>query len=191
MELLPGGDRFVTASESSIALWHTRSGAPLFRMEGHGDLVRSIAIGERGQQLLSASRDGTVRLWALRASGALDVLSCAPGTALHAMPSAGDERVLAMVAGPHVPSRTWIWKREDATWTDLPGSGEGSQVGRLSPDGRWAVTTGSGCARVWDVDAGELRHELDGERCQTAGGVGADRERRSGVLYHGHHRGRR
>jgi WD40 repeat protein len=44
-------------------VWDVDKAALRFTLEGHKDLVRSIAISPNEKLLASASRDGTLRLW--------------------------------------------------------------------------------------------------------------------------------
>jgi WD40 repeat protein len=58
-----GGDRFVTCSgDGTISAW-SREGEMLHVMAGHGDLVGCIAVLPDEETILSASHDGTVRVW--------------------------------------------------------------------------------------------------------------------------------
>jgi cytochrome c len=59
-------ERFATAGEDSrIAIWEAAGGAPLEVLAGHSGPVASLAVSPDGAWLLSASWDGTVRLWPL------------------------------------------------------------------------------------------------------------------------------
>ncbi|CEP24880.1 unnamed protein product [Cyberlindnera jadinii] len=60
-------ERMVTFGDNkaTISLFDTRSNEIVGRLDGHGDIVKSLVMGSNGQ-LLSGSSDGTVRLWDLK-----------------------------------------------------------------------------------------------------------------------------
>jgi len=63
--LLTGG------SGSAIFLWDLESGVQLRRFEGHVDGVRDLAVLSDGRRMLSASDDGSIRLWEIEPSAHL------------------------------------------------------------------------------------------------------------------------
>ena len=60
-----GGNTFEKSDgpASSLRLWDLSTGKPIRQFEGHTKDVRHVAISPDGKQLLSASFDGTMRLW--------------------------------------------------------------------------------------------------------------------------------
>jgi WD40 repeat protein len=51
--------------EGTIGLWDTRSGEPLGELTNHTDFVTALAFTTDGRELLSASSDGTIRVWSV------------------------------------------------------------------------------------------------------------------------------
>lgn len=54
---------FVTENDPDVWLWETETGEPWAILTGHTDLVTSVKFSRDGSQILTASKDGTVRLW--------------------------------------------------------------------------------------------------------------------------------
>ncbi len=64
----PDGKRIATGSsleDSYVTLWDATSGQRLGSLRGHTDAVLSVAFSRDSRRLLSASYDGTAKLWAL------------------------------------------------------------------------------------------------------------------------------
>jgi WD40 repeat protein len=64
----PDGHYLLTGSldhtpNSALRLWDVRTGKQLYRFVGHTHWVTAVTFSEDGQRALSASWDGTVRLW--------------------------------------------------------------------------------------------------------------------------------
>lgn len=63
------GPESVAVLDASARIWDAETGEALMTLAGHGDTVDSVRFLADGQQLLSASWDGTIRRWDL-ATGA-------------------------------------------------------------------------------------------------------------------------
>jgi WD repeat-containing protein 48 len=51
--------------ENCIRLWDPRTTTKLMKLKGHTHNIRCLCLNKDGTQLLSASSDGTIRLWSL------------------------------------------------------------------------------------------------------------------------------
>ncbi len=86
----PGGNLIVTtASREKVArIWNPITGREVAALAGHEDSVRSAVFSPNGMLILTASDDGTVRLWDVRSAQALGIVAknCRQGNYL-ALPS--------------------------------------------------------------------------------------------------------
>lgn len=57
-----------------VMLWDAASGREKGRLSGHTDAVASIAFDQSGKRLLTASRDGTARIWDVETRAELQIL---------------------------------------------------------------------------------------------------------------------
>lgn len=62
-----GGGRVFFAMEAGVTVFNVATGKEVCTMKGHHDFITSLAID--GPWLLTASRDGTVRVWDTGAIG--------------------------------------------------------------------------------------------------------------------------
>lgn len=58
---------FAGCGDNMVHIWDISSGTHLTSLRGHTDYIHSVALRSSAQQCLSASEDGTVRLWDTRA----------------------------------------------------------------------------------------------------------------------------
>jgi WD40 repeat protein len=67
MRFSPDGRELLTGSVADplVRRWEMPTGKPLGTLEGHADDVTDLAFSPEGQRLVTASRDGTARLWDL------------------------------------------------------------------------------------------------------------------------------
>jgi WD40 repeat protein len=65
MKLAPNGNLLGIATGKEIWVWDTASWQLVKRLSGHVDLMEDLAITPDGTKILSASRDGTIRVWSL------------------------------------------------------------------------------------------------------------------------------
>lgn len=120
---------------ADVYLWDVSERRPFFALGGHGSPVETIAFSTDGSHLVTASRDGSSRLWTL---GALDaepvVLSLE-----------GEGRGGGVLYGG---SRDMLWSKHTASF---------------SPDGARIITAGTNSnAHIWDVETGRLVRTLEG-----------------------------
>jgi WD40 repeat protein len=58
------GSRAISgSSDHALISWDLTRGQPLYRLEGHGDVIDEVDLDRSGRFAISVSRDATVRLW--------------------------------------------------------------------------------------------------------------------------------
>lgn len=122
-----------------------------FVLAGHTQPITDLAFAADGERLLTASRDGTARLWHLRTGAFLSLPHGGDGPALAAIQPHGD---LVVTAG-HGDGRLCAWNARNGApvWQqDALPAGSAIRVLQWSPDGRWLLAGGEGGARLWTAD---------------------------------------
>jgi WD40 repeat protein len=71
----PDGKTVAVAGSRDVRLWDVRSGAERgFRLAGHTSVLKSVAYDTSGRRIMTASADGTTRVWDARDGTVLAVL---------------------------------------------------------------------------------------------------------------------
>jgi WD40 repeat protein len=127
-------------------------------LEGHSDLVSSVAFSSDGQLLASGSHDETVRLWD-SATGTLKQILRSYSGPVNSVAFSPNGRLLAFGS-----DTVELWDRETGTleWT-LKGHSDSVQSVAFSPDGR-LLASGSedSTVQLWDPATGALKQTLEG-----------------------------
>ncbi len=72
----PDGKTVAVAGSRDVRLWDVASGSERgFRLSGHTSVLRSVAYDAGGDRIVTASADGTVRVWDARRGTALAVIA--------------------------------------------------------------------------------------------------------------------
>jgi WD40 repeat protein len=74
----PDGLRVATTDDAAVDVWDARTGRLERRLDGHTGRVLQVAWHPDSSRLVSASRDGTARVWRV-ADGAAELVIGAPG----------------------------------------------------------------------------------------------------------------
>jgi len=104
----------------NVYVWDTATGAPAYELRGHTAMIWSVGFSSDGAQLVSASTDGTVRVWNCRTGDIVRVFSVEHAT--QAAFSADDRRVVTVAEGA-----VWSWSLEFGDGVMAP-DGEDPQV---------------------------------------------------------------
>jgi WD40 repeat protein len=175
---LPGGEpvrRVVPSPESDrfacfvdkLAWVSDLGGKKLSTLDGHPDLIESIAWSPDGKTIATGAEDREIRLWDAATGEAKGPLR-GHGTWVVALAFSPDGKTLlsgagapAMVPGRCHEVKLWDLAERREIHTFLSGSGGGVQSVAFSPDGkRVAAGTIGGGAYVWDLEARRLIHEF-------------------------------
>lgn len=81
----PDGETIAVAGSRDVRLWDVASGSErLPRLSGHTSVLGSVAYSADGRRVLTASSDGTTRVWDAKTGAMLSVLSRHAGRVNHA-----------------------------------------------------------------------------------------------------------
>ena len=161
---------------------------PLSRavLRGHQEAVLHVEVSPDGQRVVTASKDGTARLWKSDGEQEARVLAGHEGPVYHATfnPSGG----VSVLTSSH-DGTARLWRTSDGAPLRTFMHRGVVQWGAFSPDGRWLATASrDGLARVWPLEGTngprEVRHlgpvhtvafSPDGKRLVTASQDGTAR----------------
>jgi WD40 repeat protein len=133
---------------------------PLVVLRGHSDYLRSVAFSPDGTRLVTASHDGTARVWRADGAGVPIVLRGHVGWVTSATFTLDGTRVVTTSADG--TARVW---RADGTGAPVVLSGHERLVwaASLHPDGRHVATASEDrTVRIWDLDGQEPPSVLRG-----------------------------
>lgn len=129
---------------------------------GHKDWVRTTAFSPDGREIVTASADGTVRLWNAETGQSLKELQGHKGEVRSAQFSSDGQRIVT--CGHDMTVR--IWDHTKATELRVLRGHQGwIRWAAFSPDGSRVVSASKDkTARVWDVSTGEPLLTLRGHK---------------------------
>ncbi|MCR5036683.1 MAG: TIR domain-containing protein [Bacteroidales bacterium] len=165
-----GGSHFAFSSDgkwiasvlgADFQIWNLKTGKLINNFEEHTGYVNSIVFSPDGKRLVSASNDGTARVWDVETGEELQVFEHRKGVD-HASFSPDGKRVVTACQDKNL----WQW---DTDTGDLiyPLEGHTDRVGCAvyNPAGKWILSSSwDGTVRIWDANTGDIIRSLS---CDT------------------------
>jgi WD40 repeat protein/serine/threonine protein kinase len=147
----------VAYTDRAVRMWDLRTGAEVRVLKGHTDHVCSLCFDTKGQRLLSASWDGSARVWDVATGQVRHVLQDGTRSLAYAEFSSDPEgrRVLTV---SHVRTRCRELGQLDARTLVDPPVCVGVAIRRIAPAGGSSRSQSDGelpAPRLWDAHTGK------------------------------------
>lgn len=140
---------FSASADMHLASWDLTSGQRIRRYVGHEEVINSLDISKRGEELLiSGSDDGTIGIWDPRTKTAVDYIETQfPITAV-AISEAGNE---VFSGGIDNDIKVWDIRKKGVVYSML-GHQDTITTLRVSPDSQSLLSYSmDSTARTWDI----------------------------------------
>jgi WD40 repeat protein len=152
----PDGRLFAWGSESnSVTVWDLVTDRKIYSLDGHEDLVFSVAFSHKGDRLVSVSWDLTAKVWDLAAGGQELFSVRGHSSAAWAVEFSPDCGLLA-VAGGVADSAVKLYDARTGSLVHTL-AGHATRVGCIAfhPDGRRLASCSiDQTVRIWELDRG-------------------------------------
>lgn len=164
----PDGKRVLTTDDKSARMWDAKSGQLLFTMN-HGDTVYRAVFSPEGSRIITASGDGTVRIWNATTGAPMRKLT-------YQGSSAKRLRYSAVAASSHFVAAIETTGRVAHVWDEETGaqiaelgndaSGAKAMIA-FSPDGLWLASSGGDDVRIFDTSTWQRTGTIAGPRVRS------------------------
>lgn len=140
---------FSGSADTTLASWDLETGTRIRKHEFHTEIVNSVCISPRGEDLVvSGSDDGSVAIWDPRVKRAADYIETEYPVTAVAVAEAGNEIYTGSI---DAEIKAWDVRRGEVVYT-LPGHTDTITSLALSPDFHTLLSySHDGLARTWDV----------------------------------------
>ncbi|SPN99502.1 probable U5 snRNP-specific 40 kD protein (novel WD-40 repeat protein) [Cephalotrichum gorgonifer] len=142
---------FSASADTHLASWDLESGARIRRYIGHEDIVNTLDISRRGEELLiSGGDDCTIGIWDPRSKNAVDYIQTDYPVTAVAVSEAGNEIYSGSIDGD---IRAWDLRKKSQVFSMLgPQDTDTITSLRVSPDSQSLLSFSmDGAARTWDI----------------------------------------
>lgn len=141
-----------------IKLWQVNDGMLLHTLEGHTQVVQSVAFSPDGQTLASGSSDGTIKLWRVNDGALLRTIE-GHFTMVYSVAFAPDGQTLASGS---LDKTVKLWRvRDGALLHTFEGHTDTVNSVTFTPDGQiLASASGDKTVKLWQVSDGTLLRTL-------------------------------
>ena len=154
----PDGSRLASGSDSIVRIWKTTTGELEDELEGHTNLVRSVAFSHNGRFIVSGASDKTIRIWNTGTCEATYMLT-GHETAVMSVAISRNDKFVVSGSGDRTV-RMW----DTATGRllrELKGHGDGVESVAVSPDCQHVASVSrAGELWIWTKD-GVIEHKLE------------------------------
>mmetsp|Transcript_27828 Transcript_27828/g.78692 ORF Transcript_27828/g.78692 Transcript_27828/m.78692 type:complete len:862 (-) Transcript_27828:303-2888(-) len=151
--LAVGSSYVVTTSwDTTACVWELGSGDGLWRLEGHEDLVHAVAISANEKTVVTASQDGSTRVWDIEIGQCKQVLTGQNSSGKISVSPDGT-RLVSVSGSSDLVAQVWDLGKGTCIQT-LEGHGDKITGIAMTADGRRAVTASwDRTARLWDLSS--------------------------------------
>ncbi len=152
----PDGRAISGSADQTIRVWDLERGAGLHTLTGHRSAVNAVALLPDGERAVSASKDGTIKLWNLKWTQTM--LRVLPGhpREIHALTVIGDGRRILSASRDHTLK---VWDLEQGVeLCTLSGHRAPVTAVAAFADRKRAISGSADRTLIlWDLDSGPLR----------------------------------
>ena len=149
-----------TCSEATIQLWNSKTWVCLKSLQGHTELIKSIAFSSDGKTLASGSDDKTLKLWDCLTGHCLNTMEGHLDRVWSIALSPDNQRLVSASADGTV--KLWNVKSSECIKT-LQGHDNQVRAVAFSPDGQiLASSSHDRTIKLWNVETGECFRTLEG-----------------------------
>jgi WD40 repeat protein/serine/threonine protein kinase len=142
-----------TGSNFQIRLWDNQTGEEQPSIEGHSDLITTLAYNPDGSLLASSGRDSVIHLWSTADGSPVRTLPLEPGEAAFALAFSPDGKLLASAS----ESGLRLWNPVNGLLIAWLEQSMPVLALSFSPDGAFLASGGDdGLITLWDVKSGEI-----------------------------------
>ena len=155
MALHPDDQHAAAMGGGRVVLWNFATGEELFTLSGHKAPVYVADFSPDGRRLVTASNDGTARIWNTEPAGRGEIDSFAADPDVEDLKLSPDEETYAL-GHTFGPATLWDATTGEKVRTFTDGADTNSFRVSFHPDGsRLATASEDGYVRVWDTETGE------------------------------------
>lgn len=140
---------FSASSDMTIANWDLETGLRIRRHEGHEEIINSLKVGKRGQEILfSGSDDGTIGIWDPRQKQAVDYIQTDFPICSIAVSETGSE---LYSGGIDNDVKVWDLRQQHVLHT-MQGHTDTITSLEVSPDSQFLLSySHDSSVKMWDI----------------------------------------
>ena len=146
-----------------LTIWNVETGETVQTLLGHTDSIRGVEFTPDGEQLISASKDGTIRIWDVKTGQQVSIFddTATKNSVPRSIAVSPDGKFV--VTNNFAGNEAWLWDLETETTAKKLQPGidmNGFYNFEFSPDGKQLAAGGGGVSILWDVETGDVIQEF-------------------------------